>query len=115
MVLSEDLLRRIDADFAEGERSAAVSALDAYGEAPHEREVERVRRDILLLAKGDLREVHALVGRAKRDCRDVLFWAEYPQESRLDTPEKVASFNEMCRKFGASVRVPTPGEGNSGA
>ena len=37
---------------------------------------------------------------AKRDYRDVLFWAEYPEESRLDTPEKRERVRKMFEKFG---------------
>ena len=37
---------------------------------------------------------------AKRDYRDVLFWAEYPEEARLDTPEKRKAVRELLEKFG---------------
>jgi len=37
---------------------------------------------------------------AKRDYRDVLFWAENPEEARLDTPEKRARVRKMFEKFG---------------
>jgi len=37
---------------------------------------------------------------AKRDYRDVLFWAEYPEESKLDRPEKRQRVRKMFEKFG---------------
>ena len=37
---------------------------------------------------------------AKRDYRDALFWAEYPEESRLDTTEKRERVRKMFEKFG---------------
>jgi hypothetical protein len=43
---------------------------------------------------------------AKRDYRDVLFWAEYPEESRLDTPEKRERVRKMFEKFG----IKPPGD-----
>lgn len=115
MRLSDALLRQIAAEFAEDDRSAVELALGAYGAAPHEREAERVQRDILILAKGDMKEVQALLEKARRDYRNILFWAEYPRESMLDTPEKENSFNEMCRRFGASLHVPPPDARDGGA
>ena len=41
-----------------------------------------------------------LIAVAKRDYRDVLFWAEYPEESRLDAPEKRRRMRELLEKLG---------------
>lgn len=46
------------------------------------------------------------VAAAKRDYRDVLFWAENPKEARIDTPEKRKMVIELCKKFGLE---PPPG------
>ncbi|HEY6168060.1 MAG TPA: hypothetical protein VI454_08480 [Verrucomicrobiae bacterium] len=51
-------------------------------------ECERVQLDILILAAGDKAKVREFLDRARHDYRDILFWAEYPDQSRLDTPEK---------------------------
>jgi hypothetical protein len=40
------------------------------------------------------------VAAAKRDYRNVLLWAEYPGESRLDAPDKRESVKKMFEKFG---------------
>jgi hypothetical protein len=32
--------------------------------------------------------------------RDVLFWAEYPEESKIDTPERRQKVRELLEKFG---------------
>ena len=37
---------------------------------------------------------------AKRDYRDVLFWAENPEEAKLDTPEKRERIKKMFEQFG---------------
>ena len=75
---------------------------------------ERVLLDILLLSGPDRSAVEELVARARRDYRDILLWAEYPEESRLDTPEKVERFRDAMRRLGVSVRVPEPGSGGAG-
>ncbi len=67
---------------AEPERRRAETALAEYGVAPHEREVPRVRLAILKLSQGQLERLPDLVAHAKRDYRDVLMWAEYPEEGR---------------------------------
>ena len=55
---------------------------------------------ILKLSAGNEEKVCEFVAVAKRDYRDVLFWAEYPEEARLDTPEKRQRIRNMFEKFG---------------
>jgi hypothetical protein len=74
--------------------------LDSYGVEPYERERERVQVAILKLSAGSEEKVREYVAVAKRDYRDVLFWAEYPEESKLDTPEKRQRVRKMFEKFG---------------
>jgi hypothetical protein len=71
--------------FPPGEQEAAAALLAQYGEAPHEREPLRVRVAMLKLSAGDLGQLADLVGYARRDYRDVLSWAEYPEELRAPT------------------------------
>jgi len=77
-----------------------LELLDSYGVDRHERERERVQLDIVKLSAGSEAKVREYVAVAKRDYRDVLFWAEYPEESRLDTPEKRKRVRKMFEKFG---------------
>ena len=77
-----------------------LELLDSYGVEPDERERERVQLDILKLSGGSEEKVREYVGVAKRDYRDVLFWAEYPEESKLDTREKRQRVRKMFEKFG---------------
>ena len=81
-------------------RNWARVLLDDYGMEPDERERERVQLDILKLSDGNEEKVREYVAVAKRDYRDVLFWAEYPEESRLDTPEKRQRVRKIFEKFG---------------
>lgn len=55
---------------------------------------------VLKLSAGSEAKVREYVAVAKRDYRDVLFWAEYPEESKLDRPEKRQRVRKMFEKFG---------------
>ena len=77
-----------------------LELLDTYGVESYERERERVQLAILKLSEGNEEKLREFVAVAKRDYRDVLFWAEYPEESRLDTPEKRERVRKMLEKFG---------------
>jgi hypothetical protein len=77
-----------------------VELLDGYGVESYERERERVQLAILKLSEGNEEKLREFFAMAKRDYRDVLFWAEGPEESRLDTPEKRQRVRKMFEKFG---------------
>ncbi len=61
----------------------AHAALAAFGTEPHETAVERVRLAALKLSDGDLDALRRWVAQAKRDWRDVVAPAEYPEEDRM--------------------------------
>ena len=65
---------------AEEDRRGVREALARYGAESYEPEHDRVRLAILKLADGDAEHVQSLVATAKRDFRDVLAWAEYPEQ-----------------------------------
>ena len=77
--LVEALVARL---FAPGVRAEAASVLAQYGTQTHEREEIRVRVAALKLSEGSPTRLRELVAHAKRDYRDVLAWAEYPEEMR---------------------------------
>jgi hypothetical protein len=106
MELPKSVLDRIHKDFRVAEHKEIAKALSAYGEEPYQREQERVLLDLLGLADGDMKQVLVLLERARRDYRDIIFWAENPSESKLDTPEKIETFNKMLKRFGAPWHVP---------
>ncbi len=60
--------------FAEDSFAAVLSSLDETTG----RELERVRRAILMLSGGDVGKLTHGVAVAMQDYRDVLYWAEYP-------------------------------------
>ena len=86
--------------FPESAHARVLELLDTYGVESYERERERVQLAILKLSDGNEEKLREFVAVAKRDYRDVLFWAEYPEESRLDTREKREQVKKMFEKFG---------------
>jgi hypothetical protein len=75
----------VDHLFAPEERAPALQLLERYGTAPHEREAVRVRVAALKLCAGRLDKLGELIKHAGRDYRDLLAWAEYPQELNQPT------------------------------
>jgi hypothetical protein len=79
--LTPELVRLlVDRLFLPTERAAALTLLDRYGAAPHEREALRVRVAALKLSRGRLPQLERTMAYAQRDYRNVLAWAEYPVE-----------------------------------
>jgi hypothetical protein len=66
----------------EADREEVRAALAEYGALAYERDVPRVRLAIVRLSSGRIDRVRELVGLARRDYRDVLVWAECPEEGR---------------------------------
>ncbi len=79
--IAPDVRRAIAVGFSEADRPAALAALRQY-RGP---ETPRVHRAVLALSAGRLAELEAMIGEANKDYRDVLFWAEYPEESTTGT------------------------------
>jgi hypothetical protein len=96
----DEVAASVQATFPTGSWARVIELLDSYGVELYERERERVQLDILKLSAGSEEKVREYVAVAKRDYRDVLFWAEYPEESKLDTPEKRRRMRKMFEKFG---------------
>ena len=86
--------------FAKSAHARVIELLDAYGIEPHERERERVQLAVLKLADGNEDKLRQFVAVAKQDYRDVLFWADNPEQAKLDTPEKRERIKKMFEQFG---------------
>jgi hypothetical protein len=96
----EDVVAAARAAFPQVNQVSLLQSLDNYGFEPYERERERVQLAILKLSDGSEEKLREFIAVAKRDYRDVLLWAEYPEEARLDTPEKRQRIRNMFEKFG---------------
>jgi predicted Fe-Mo cluster-binding NifX family protein len=96
----DEVVAAVQKTFPESSRSRVLELLDSYGIESYERERERVQLAILKLSEGNEEKLREFVAVAKRDYRDVLFWAENPEEAKLDTPEKRERFRKMFEQFG---------------
>ena len=96
----DQVVASVEATFPKSSWARVLDLLDSYGVEPYERERERVQVAILTLGAGSEAKVREYVAVAKRDYRDVLFWAEYPEESRLDTPARIERVRKIFEKFG---------------
>lgn len=96
------LEREVRASFG-GQWREALEVLRTYGPEEWHREPDRVRRAILTLAQGDLERVREFTEAARRDYRDVLMWAEYPEASRDVTEEDVRA---LIAKWGTGEGDP---------
>jgi hypothetical protein len=88
---SDSILASVRALFPSGAWPGVLDLLDTYGVESYERERERVQLAILKLSQGSEEKLREYIVVAKRDYRDVLFWAENPEEALIDTPEKAKS------------------------
>jgi|SRR5215471_13575981 len=96
----DEVVAVVQQTFPERSWARVLELLDGYGVESYEHERERVQLAILNLSVGSEENMREFIAVAKRDYRDVLFWAEYPEESRLDTPEKRQRIKKMFEKFG---------------
>src|SRR6266567_7531746 len=91
----DEVVAVVQRTFPDSNCAHVLELLEDYGVESYEREHERVQLAILKLSEGNEEKLREFIAVAKRDYRDVLFWAEYPEEARLDTPEK----RERVRKM----------------
>jgi len=93
------LATKLEELFPDGEeREEAASLLDSYGREEHEREPGRVRLAVLKLARGDQVKLRGYLQNAREDFRDVLAWAEYPNQVRVQYGLGSAGREELiCR------------------
>jgi len=80
-VTEEDVLRVVRRDFPANFNSA-ILVLNEYGTESWQREQPRVRMAVLKVAQGDLDALKQAVNAAKRDFRDIVAAAEYPNYFR---------------------------------
>jgi|SRR5207249_9860493 len=96
----DEVVAVVQKTFPETAHARVLELLDGYGFESYERERERVQLAILKLSEGNEDKLREFIAVAKRDYRDVLFWAENPAEAKLDTPEKRERIKKMFEKFG---------------
>jgi len=91
----ERVRRTIEEQYAPSERDEVYAAVE-----PFIADGARVPLCILHLAQGRIADVKHYADCARKDYRDVIFWAENPEEAALDTPEKIENFQQMLEWAG---------------
>ena len=78
------VLRKIKQMWPDADPQEILDLLNEYGTESYETGRTRVQLGILKLSRGDRERLPDLVKMAKVDWRDVLAYAEYPEEMRTD-------------------------------
>ena len=78
-VTESDVIRIIQRDYPPEQFDAVMSILNNYGTEDGQHSISRVRLAVLKIADGDLQALRREIDVAKRDYRDVLAYAEYPE------------------------------------
>lgn len=78
--ISESLDSMVRRLFPKTEVERALELVQRYGDRPGDQEVERVRAAMIRLSHGDISRLNRLVGSAREDYQDVLWWAEEEEE-----------------------------------
>ncbi len=97
------LLEAIQQTFPAAEPEAILEVLNLYGQAPHEREQQRVYLAMLKVSQGDLDKLNAALKLAKEDYRDILMQAEYPPLTPRTAARELETLALIAR--GASNKV----------
>lgn len=82
-VTSSDVERVVRRDFAREQFADVMTLLGECGAKNGQRGGPRVQLAALKLAQGSVEKLKPLVESAKRDYRDVLVWAEYPNYHKI--------------------------------
>jgi hypothetical protein len=104
----DEVVAVVQKTFPESAHARVLELVDSYGLESYERERERVQLGILKLSEGNEEKLREFVAVAKRDYRDVLFWAEYPDEAKLDTPEELERMRNRIRKMFEKFGIKPP-------
>ena len=96
-VNENDVIRIVKRDFLTNQFDTVMSILDEYGKEEWQHGVNRVRLAVLKLAGGDIQVLRREIDVAKRDYRDVLAYAEYPEYMKKVSPS--AKLTEVERKM----------------
>ena len=94
------VIASVQARFPAGSWERVLALLETYGVESYEREHERVQLALLKLSSGSEEKLREYVAVAKEDYRDILLWADSPDESRMDTPERKKQVRKLLAKFG---------------
>jgi len=93
------VLRKVQHYWPDMPPDQVMRILDQYGVDKYEQERERVQLAVLKLSEGRFERLPDLVKTAKGDFRDVLAWAEYPEEFKLGYTNMKRLSKEQARQI----------------
>lgn len=96
-VTKDDVERIVRRDFPGGQFDPAMAVLERYGTETWHRERARVQLAALKLSNGDLHKLEAAIETAKKDYRDVLVPAEYPEYAKTGFRKRELPVDEQDR------------------
>lgn len=81
--ISQAVLRKIKKYWPDQDPEEILKILQRSSMDKYEKESHRVQLAIIKLSEGDLEKLEEYLDLAKKDYRDVLTFAEYPEEMRM--------------------------------
>jgi len=102
--VSNPIIDKICQTFPRENSADVLEILELYGADGGERETQRVRLAVLKLCGGDLNELLEMIEAAKDDDRDLLAWAESPNQLRTSPFEFAAMPPEASNEVRESDR-----------
>lgn len=93
--LTPTVTAAVEATFREGEQGDALQRRPTGAELCGPSPVERIQLAVVALSRGDLGRLSHFAEQARRDWRDVLYWAEGPRDE--DEPH---SWDELRERLG---------------
>ena len=99
MIQLATVLKKIRQVFPGKDEKAILASLDEYGTESYEKEKHRVFLAILKLCdEENLNEPSRYIKVAKQDYRDVLSWAEYPNQIKFGPTKDSEKSSELIKK-----------------
>ena len=96
---SDTVLKKIRQVFPQNDETEILDLLQSYGTETHETGQNRVFLAILKLCDEEkLTDPAHYVNTAKKDFRDVLAWAEYPNQMKFGPTKDSAKTAELIKK-----------------
>jgi hypothetical protein len=92
-IVNQNLQQIIHQDYPESQHVVVADILGCYGKKDYERDHDRVRLAALKIADGDVHSLKQAINSARGDYRDVIAWAEYPNEM-----DRMIGRNKLTRR-----------------
>jgi len=104
-ISQKKVLEKIQLYWPDRDSEDILAILNKYGTESYHKEQTRIHLAILKLSGGQLDKLETYLETARTDYRDVLAWAEYPEEMKIGytakskmTPEQVTDLRRRDRE-----------------